>query len=56
MRLVQPRTTRPANLVLVEAVKGGRPGLTCEPPLIVWAEGQRYTDEMQAIYDGAVTL
>lgn len=55
MRLVQPREGRPANLVLVEAVKGGRPGLACEAPLIVWAEGQRYTAEMQAIYDGAVT-
>lgn len=54
MRLVQPRAGRPANLVLVEAVKGGRPGLTCEAPLVVWAEGQCYTPEMQAIYDGAV--
>jgi tRNA1Val (adenine37-N6)-methyltransferase len=56
MRLVQPRAGRPANLVLVEAVRGGRPGLTCEAPLVVWAEGQRYTAEMQAIYDGAVML
>lgn len=54
MRLVQQRAGRPAKLVMVEAVKGGHPGLTCEAPLVVWAEGQRYSAEMQAIYEGGV--
>jgi tRNA1Val (adenine37-N6)-methyltransferase len=52
LRLVQPRAGRPANLVLVEATKGGRPGLTCEAPLVIYETGQTYTAEMQAIYAG----
>jgi tRNA1Val (adenine37-N6)-methyltransferase len=51
LRLVQPRADRPANLLLLEAVKGGGPGLTVEPPLVVYEEGQRFTAEVQAIYD-----
>jgi tRNA1Val (adenine37-N6)-methyltransferase len=50
LRLVQPRAGRPANLLLMEAVKGGGVGLRVEPPLIVYADGQTFTAEMQAIY------
>ncbi|MFZ5814155.1 MAG: tRNA1(Val) (adenine(37)-N6)-methyltransferase [Bacillota bacterium] len=51
LRLVHPRAGRPANLLLLEAVKGGGPGLTVEPPLVVYEQGQRFTAEVQAIYD-----
>jgi tRNA1Val (adenine37-N6)-methyltransferase len=51
LRLIQPRAGRPANLLLLEAVKGGGAGLKVEPPLTVYAEGQTYTAEMQAIYN-----
>ncbi|HWI64316.1 MAG TPA: tRNA1(Val) (adenine(37)-N6)-methyltransferase [Symbiobacteriaceae bacterium] len=51
LRLVHPREGRPANLLLLEAVKGGGPGLKVEPPLTVYAEGQTYTAEVQAIYN-----
>jgi tRNA1Val (adenine37-N6)-methyltransferase len=51
LRLVQPRQGKPANLVLVEAVKGGGVGLHIEPPLVVYDEGQDYTAEMKAIYN-----
>lgn len=51
LRLIQSRAGRPANLLLLEAVKGGGPGLTVEPPLVIYAEGQRFTAEVQAIYD-----
>jgi hypothetical protein len=51
LRLIQPRAGRPANLLLLEAVKGGGAGLKVEPSLTVYAEGQTYTAEMQAIYD-----
>lgn len=51
LRFVHPRAGRPANLLLLEAVKGGGPGLTVEPPLMVYEEGQRFTAEVQAIYD-----
>lgn len=51
LRLVHPRAGRPAKLLLLEAVKGGGPGLTVEPPLLLYAEGSRFTTETQAIYD-----
>jgi tRNA1Val (adenine37-N6)-methyltransferase len=51
LRLIHPREGRPANLLLLEAVKGGGAGLKVEPPLVVYAEGQRFTAEMQAIYN-----
>ena len=51
LRMVHPRAGRPANLLLLEAIKGGGPGLTTEPPLVVYEEGQRFTAEVQAIYN-----
>ncbi|MFZ5823474.1 MAG: tRNA1(Val) (adenine(37)-N6)-methyltransferase [Bacillota bacterium] len=51
LRLVYPRAGRPANLLLLEAIKGGGTGLAIEPPLVVYEEGQRFTAEVQAIYN-----
>lgn len=51
LRMIHPRVGRPANLLLLEATKGGGPGLAVEPPLVVYEEGQRFTAEVQAIYD-----
>lgn len=53
LRMVHARTGRPANLILLEAIKGGGSGLTVEPPLVVYEEGKRFTAEVQAIYHGA---
>jgi tRNA1Val (adenine37-N6)-methyltransferase len=52
LRLIHPREGRPANLLLLEAVKGGGAGLKVEPPLTVYAEGQTYTAELLALYNG----
>lgn len=51
LRMVHTRPDRTAHLVLVEAVKGGGVGMKVEPPLVIYQEGQRYSAEMQAIYD-----
>lgn len=51
LRLVHSRAGRPASLVLLEGVKGGGVGLQVLPPLIVYEEGQRFTAEMQELYD-----
>lgn len=51
LQMIHSRHGRPANLLLLEAVKGGGPGLTAEPPLVIYEEGQRFTAEVQAIYD-----
>ena len=50
MRLVQPSWEKPANLVLVEAVKGGKPYMITEPTLVVHREDGSYTDEVLRIY------
>lgn len=55
IRMVHPRLDRPANLVLAEFVKGGKPYLITEAPVIVY-DGEQYTDQIHTIYgtDGPV--
>ncbi|MCD8123700.1 MAG: tRNA1(Val) (adenine(37)-N6)-methyltransferase [Lachnospiraceae bacterium] len=50
MRLVYPYVDREANLVLLEAVRGGKPGMKVEAPLIIYREPGCYTREMCRIY------
>ncbi len=49
-RLVYPRADKPANLVLVEAVKDARPTLQPEPPLIVYEQDGSMTETLRKIY------
>ena len=51
LRMVHGRAHKPARLVLLEAVKGGGEGLTVEPPLVVYGDGQNYSAEVAAMYD-----
>ncbi|MGW8313516.1 MAG: tRNA1(Val) (adenine(37)-N6)-methyltransferase [Desulfuromonadales bacterium] len=52
LRLVHPRAGEPANLVLVEGRKNSRPGLTVEPPLIIYqGRGRDYTAEVLMMYE-----
>ena len=50
MRLVHPFADREANLVLIEAVRGGNQRITVEPPLIVYEQPGVYTEELRKIY------
>ncbi len=50
MRLVYPFIDKEPNMVLIEALDGGRAGLTVEKPLIVYREQGKYTDEIYEIY------
>lgn len=50
LRLVHGRAGRPATLALIEAIRGGRPGLEAEPALIAYGSGQSYSEETEAIY------
>ena len=52
MRLVYPYADREPNMVLLEGVKGGRPRITVEPPLIVYEKPGVYTEEIRQIYYG----
>lgn len=50
MRLVYPYVDKEPNMVLLEAVQGGRSRITVEKPLIVYREPGIYTDEIYDIY------
>ena len=50
VRFVFYRADLPANLVLVEARRGGKPGLTVSAPLILTNSDGGDTDEVRAIY------
>ncbi|MCD8104102.1 MAG: tRNA1(Val) (adenine(37)-N6)-methyltransferase [Lachnospiraceae bacterium] len=50
MRLVYPYIDREPNMVLIEAVRGGRPRMTVEKPLIVYDSPGVYTSEITEIY------
>ena len=50
MRLVHPYVDKEPNMVLIDAVKGGKQRITVEPPLIVYNKDGSYTDEIYQIY------
>lgn len=50
MRLVYPFVDKEPNMVLLEALSGGRSRITVEKPLIVYKEQGVYTDEIYDIY------
>lgn len=50
MRLVYPYVDKEPNMVLIEAVKGGKPRLTVDKPLIVYKDKGKYTDEIYEVY------
>ncbi len=52
MRLVHPRRDAEPNMVLIEGVRGGKPELRIQPPLIVYEQGEEYCDELYEIYYG----
>ena len=50
MRLVYPYVDREPNMVLLDCVRGGRPRLQVEKPLIVYKAPGEYTDEIYEVY------
>jgi len=52
LQLIQPKKNRDANLMMLEAIVGGRAGnLKVLPPLVVHEENNSYTAEIKKIYD-----
>lgn len=49
-RLVYPCLSKPANLVLVEAVKDAKPTLHPMPPLIIYNDDGSLTNELKSVY------
>lgn len=50
MCLVQPYIHKEPNMVLIEAVSGGKPHITIEPPIIVYERPNVYTKQLLDIY------
>ncbi len=56
LRMVHATANSSARLVLIEGVKGGRPGLQVEKPLVLYVDSQAkrcYTDEVEQMYRSA---
>ncbi len=52
MRMVYSFPQSPPVLFLMEAVKGGQPGMTHEAPFMIYRNEEKdYSEEMEAIYD-----
>lgn len=52
LRMVHSFQSSDASLVLVEGVKGGRPGLAVSPPLFVYRQGKEYSEEVASMIAG----
>ena len=50
MRFVHPFSDRPAKMVLIEAVKGVKPGLAVLPPLMIYKSQREYCQEILDYY------
>lgn len=50
MKLVHPYVDKEANMVLIEAVRGGKPMIKVEAPIVVYKEPGVYTEEIYELY------
>lgn len=51
LRFVHSYPSTEAKMLLIEAAKGGKPGLKIEKPLFIYNEDGSYTDEMLGMYE-----
>jgi len=56
MLLVHPKPELRPNILLIEAIKGGKPELRIDPPLIVHHADGSYTTAVQDLYAGRLEL
>lgn len=50
LRLVQPSQGKKPNMLLVEGIRGAKPGMEVLPPLVVYEPDGSYTKEIMAYY------
>lgn len=50
MRMVYPYADKEPNMVLIEALRGGKSRITVEKPLIIYQSQGNYTDEIYEVY------
>ena len=49
-QMVYPYEDKPANLVLIEAVKDAKPTLHPRPPLIIYTKDRSLTNRLKSVY------
>lgn len=52
IRFVQPYAAQEPTMVLIEAVRGGKPMVKIAPPLVIYRAQNQYTEEIFEIYYG----
>ncbi|MBI4822912.1 MAG: tRNA1(Val) (adenine(37)-N6)-methyltransferase [Nitrospirae bacterium] len=50
LRFVHSKASSPAKMLLMEAVKDGRAGLSIERPMFIYGDDGTYSEEMRGIY------
>lgn len=55
IRFIHPFLDKPANLVLIKSIKGAKPGLAVDVPLVVYNADGTYTEEILEYYYGGET-
>lgn len=50
MQLVHPYVNKEPNMVLIEGLRGGRPRMKVEAPLVIYKENGEYTKEILEVY------
>jgi tRNA1Val (adenine37-N6)-methyltransferase len=50
IKMIYPGVKKPANLVLLRGIKNGKAELKHEPPLIIYDENGKYTEDIEMIY------
>lgn len=50
IQYIYPKKGREANIVLIEGIRGGKPGIKTLSPFFVYGEGQDYTEDFQKYY------
>jgi len=53
-RMIYSKIDTEAKLILLEGIKGGRPGIKIGPPLIIYRKDGSYTDEVEKMMEGVV--
>lgn len=53
IRLVYPKAGKEANTLLIEGIKDGKPDLKVLPPLIVYGDDGKYTEEVRGLLYGS---
>jgi len=50
LRFIQPTAKQEPTMIIVEAVKGGKPALKIPAPIVIYNDDRSYTEEVRRIY------